>query len=341
MAWDGEALLDVAVERPGARDRVGDVVSGRVTTRRPAMAGAFVALDHGPEGLLPDSAGGAGRHDGDRLLVRVTRAAQGGKGPRLAAAEGPERLGPGAVARLAALYPEARIVVDDLAVFAALRPVSASRIDMVPRAFGDTLETLFEALRNSTTALPGGATLSVHPTPALVAIDLDLGAATADRRGKREAQSGANAALIPAIARQIRLRNLGGAIVVDLAGMPIRRRASLGPVFAAALAQDPTETRFLGFSALGLAEILRTRIHPPLHELLRGPHAAGLAGLRTLAREVAANPVRRPAMVTAPGVADALRADPVALADLARRAGRPLMLTSDQTMPPNAWQLEE
>ena len=76
-------------------------------------------------------------------------------------------------------------------------------------------------------------------------------------------------------------------------------------------------------------------------QLLRGPHAAGLAGLRTLAREVAANPVRRPAMVTAPGVADALRADPVALADLARRAGRPLMLTSDQTMPPNAWQLEE
>ncbi len=331
----------MAIERPGARDRVGDVVLGRVTTRRPAMAGAFIALDHGPEGFLPDSAGAAGRHDGDRLLVRVTRAAQGGKGPRLAASDGPEQLGPGAVARLAALYPRARITVDDLAVLALLRPAFGSRLDLVPRAFGDTLEALFEASRNPATALPGGATLSVHPTPALVAIDLDLGAATADRRGKREAQSGANAALIPAIARQIRLRNLGGAIVVDLAGMPIKRRAVLGPAFAAALAQDPTETRFLGFSALGLAEILRTRIHPPLHEVLSGPYAAGLVGLRTLAREIAANPARRPAMVAAPGVADALRADPVALADLARRAGRPLMLASDQAMPPNAWRLEE
>jgi hypothetical protein len=341
LAYDDSGLADVAIERPGARDRVGDVVPGRVTARRPAMAGAFVALDQGPDGFLPDSAGGAGVHDGDLLKVRVTRAAQSGKGPRLAAARDAALAdGPGAVARLAALHPTAAIAVDDAVVLATLRPAFAGRLELVARAFDDALEAAFEALHSASAALPGGAMLSVYPTPALVALDLDLGAGSNERRGKRDAQAGANVALIPAIAREIRLRNLGGAIVVDLAGMAMKRRAALGPAFAAALAADPTETRFLGFSALGLAEILRTRIHPPLHELLRGPHAAGLAGLRALAREIAANPARPPAMAAAANVADALHADSAALADLARRAGRPLMLTTDQSLPPNAWRLE-
>jgi len=43
-------------------------------------------------------------------------------------------------------------------------------------------------------------------------------------------QRDANRAAIPALARQVRLRNLGGAIVIDLAGMPIRRRAALAEV---------------------------------------------------------------------------------------------------------------
>ena len=77
-----------------------------------------------------------------------------------------------------------------------------------------------------------------------------------------------NRALLPALARQIRLRNLSGAILVDLAGLPARRRAALGPALAEALADDPARPRLLGFTALGLAEIVRPRVHPPLHELL-------------------------------------------------------------------------
>ena len=101
-----------------------------------------------------------------------------------------------------------------------------------------------------------------------------------------------NRALLPALARQIRLRNLSGAILVDLAGLPARRRAALGPALAEALAEDPLRPRLLGFTALGLAEIVRPRVHPPLHELLAGPHAAGLAALRAVAAAVAAAPGR-------------------------------------------------
>ena len=77
-------LLDYAIWRPGAPDGVGDVYQGRVIARVPAMAGAFVALE-GAEGFLPDSEGGAGLTEGDVLPVQVSRAAQGGKGPRLTA----------------------------------------------------------------------------------------------------------------------------------------------------------------------------------------------------------------------------------------------------------------
>ena len=101
------------------------------------------------------------------------------------------------------------------------------------------------------------------------------------------------------------------------------------------------QPRFLGFSALGLAEILRPRVHPPLHELLAGPHAAGLRALRALAAELAADPRRRPALAAAPDVAATLGRDAAALSDLANRAGQPLVLHADPALPPLGWRLME
>ncbi len=64
----------------------------------------------------------------------------------------------------------------------------------------------------------------IEPTAALVAIDVDMAAATAGRDAKQAKQEAANRAALPALARQIRLRNLSGAILVDLAGLSMRRR---------------------------------------------------------------------------------------------------------------------
>ncbi len=352
----GAELLDYALWRPGAPDGVGDLHRGRVIARVPAMAGAFVALNasdagDGREGFLPDSEGGAAATAGIVLGVRVTRAAQGGKGPRLSArldeqdrrlaGTGPPamlRRGAGAVDRLAGLYPDAPVQVDDPGLAAALRPALGERVALVLRAFDDELENAIEALAGSSVELRGGGRLHVHPTPGLVAIDLDAGGASAERRGKTAAQASFNRAAIPELARQIRLRNLSGAILVDLAGMPARRRVALGPELAVALAADPLRPRFLGFTALGLAEILRPRVHPPLHELLAGPHAAGLAALRRVAAEAAGAPDRMPVLIAAPAIVTALQSDPMALPDLARRTGRPLILRSDPALA--GWRLE-
>ena len=211
---------------------------------------------------------------------------------------------------------------------------------MVGAAFDADLAARIAALADPVVDLPGGARLSIHPTPALTAIDVDAGSATAARTPKAAAQLALNRVILPALATEIRLRNLSGAILVDLAGLPARRREALAPDLTAALADDPLHPHLLGFTRLGLAEIVRQRIHPPLHELLAGPHAAGLAALRQAASDIAADPGRPLALRAAPPIIAALDADPVALDDIFRRAGRKLRLRADPSMPATAWILE-
>ncbi len=343
-ATDAGGLVDYMIWRPGRPDGVGDVHRGRVTTMAPGMAGAFVALA-GADGFLPDSAGAAGRGVGDAIAVRIVRAAQGGKGPRLAAVDEPVepgppclvRRGPNPVMLLAARHP-GPVRVDDPAVAATLRLSLADRLVVGP-AWDENLHAAITALASPSAMLPGGLRASIEPTAALVAIDLDTAGSTAGRIAKPAKQDAANRAALPGLARQIRLRNLSGAILLDLAGLTRRRRQALADPLRAALAPDPLHPRLLGFTAGGLAEIHRARVHPPLHELLAGPHAAGLAALRHLAAD--ADPVRPPWLRAAPDVVSALESDPVALPALAHRLGRSLVLRSDPSLSPGRWAIEE
>ncbi len=334
VAIDADGPIDAAIDRPGARHRVGEVWRARLTAVLPAMAGAFCDLG-GVSGFLPDSAGAKGRSVGEVLGVRIVRAAQGGKGPRLTAADetplGPQGLvtpAPSALTRLAALHPDAMVTVN----VPALLPV-VPRARLAPDAAAE-VDAIFAALAEPDVNLPGGGALRIHPTPALTAIDIDTGPASASGGAKRGAQAEFNAALLPALARAIRLRNLSGGIVVDFAGMPARRRAALAEPLAAALAADPLHPRLLGFTALGFAEILRPRVEPPLSELLAGPHAAALAGLRAA---LAAGTHR---LRIAPDVATALEADAEAREAFAREAGVPISVASDPALPACRWSLD-
>lgn len=340
-------LVDYAIWRPGAPDGVGDVHRGRIIAHVQAMAGAFVAIA-GDDGFLPDSEGAAGRTEGEVLAVRVTRAAQGGKGPRLSGrvdGEVPDgsapallRRGPGALERLATEYPDGRVCIDDPGVAAGLRAVLGARMALVPAAFDDALEAEAAALVEPTVPLPSGGALHIQPTRALVAIDVDAGSRTADRQGKTRAQQDGNRAMLPELARQIRLRNLSGAILVDFAGLSPKRRAALAPELVAALRDDKLRPRLLGFTNLGLAEIVRPRVHPPLHELLAGPHAAGLVALRAMSREQAAKPAPQLALRAAPALLAAL--DDMAKADYQRLTGRALATRADPSLPADGWSLE-
>ncbi|HVY18371.1 MAG TPA: ribonuclease E/G [Rhodopila sp.] len=335
-----DTLIDYALWRPGAPDGVGDIVIGRVSAVMPAMAGAFLALPDA-EGFLPDSEGAKGLSVGSVLPVRIIRSAQGGKGPRLSARLPPDaqpRPGPNPVERMAVRYPGALVLTDDHAMAASL----GRGVRVVPDVLDEPILEAIEALGRPVVEIPGGGRLSIWPTPALVAIDVDS-AGTVDR-GFGSAQhrhTAFNRALLPALAAQIRLRDLSGAIVVDLAGMPAKRRSLLGADIVTALAEDRLNPRFLGFTALGLAEIVRPRVHLPLHELLSSPLAAGLAGLRAvLAGGGGTNPRAMPALRAHPAVVAALRGDPVALADFTRRTGCEVTLRSDPSMADRTWRLD-
>ncbi len=310
-------LTDFAIWRPGAPDGFGDVFAGRVSAHVPAMAGYFVALPEG-HGFLPESAARLG--EGDLVTVRVARAAQGGKGPRLALVDGaarpvaaPAKLleGDSPLLRLSAAYNGAPLEVDELSALPFLRRMFGTRVRHVAMGFAG-IEDQVAALAEPWADLSGGMRAGFFPTPGLTAIDLDGGSGTASRTRKDEAQFAANRDALPALARQIRLRNVSGAILIDLAGLAPKRRRALGPVLETALAGDPVGARLLGFSPSGLAEVTRARTSPPLHELLGSALGVGLAALRRLdrmMRDARGRPVLR---ASAPVLA-ALRSDRFAL----------------------------
>lgn len=265
----GDLLREFWLWDLAAPDGVGDIYTGRVDAVVPAMAGRFVSLG-AVNGFLPDSAGGKALPMGNYIAVQVTRAAQGDKGPRLAVADatagdrpGLLRQGPGPLLELAARYPAADIRVDDFALIARLRPALEGRIRHDAKAFDAILEDEVAGLAEPVAALPMGARMQVTAAPAAVMIDVDAGAAS------ETAPLALNLAIIPEICRQIVLRNLSGGILIDFAGMKAAARAKLAEPLKAALKQDFLKPEFLGFSHLGFAEIVRRRVRPPLHEVLR------------------------------------------------------------------------
>ncbi|NOG71697.1 ribonuclease [Roseicella sp. DB1501] len=349
-----ERLVAYHLERPGRPDGVGDLHRARVSALAPAMAGAFLAMAGGETGFLPESAVGAAKqpiarsvNEGQLLGVRVTRAAQGGKGPRLTArltpaeaarieaapAGGPALIarGPVAALRLARAHPEAVLRTDSAPLAARLRAVLGPARVALSHApvFDETIEAELDLLAGPEVPLPGGGRLLIHPTPALTAIDVDAGSAAGTR--DPQAQRRLNEAAVAEAARQIRLRNLAGAILLDLAGLTVKRRAALAGPLAAALAPDLL-ARLLGLGPLGLFEIQRQRVHPPLHELLGwpvSPLTQGLTALRCAVREAATRPGRRWALRAAPAVLAALEALPGALAEAEAALGTPLQRLTD------------
>ncbi len=298
------------------------------------MAGAFVKLPDEAFLAERDAEGGRLPPEGAVMAVRVTRAAQGGKGMRVSALgvphvpPGPVGLverGPDAALRFAASAPGAPVLTDDPAEAARLRAtLGHDRVRVAARAFDDAAEAEAEALGAPAAAIPGGVgRLLIHPLPALTAIDVDGGAAAASRQS--DALRDLNLRAIAECARQVELRHLAGPVVLDLAGLSHRGRRALETALRTAFAGDPL-CEVLGLGPLGLWELRRARVHAPLHEVLAGPLAVGLALLRRAARESEAAPHRALRLHASAAVLDALRALTGALDEYAARAGRALQM---------------
>lgn len=119
-----------------------------------------------------------------------------------------------------------------------------------------------DAVREARVPLEGGASMFVEPTRALVAVDVNTGNDTSLAAGIK-----ANIACARALPRALRLRGLGGQIVLDLAPMPKKDRRIFEDALRAAFRTDAIETALVGWTPLGHYELQRKRARPELREV--------------------------------------------------------------------------
>jgi ribonuclease E len=112
--------------------------------------------------------------------------------------------------------------------------------------------------------LPNGGSIVIEQTEALVAIDVNSGNFRADNNAEETAYQ-MNLLAAKEIARQLRLRDLGGVIVNDFIDMlDDRHRRGVEKALRDAVKRDRARTKILKISAFGLIEMTRQRIRPSL-----------------------------------------------------------------------------
>ena len=159
------------------------------------------------------------------------------------------------------------------------------------------IEEAIETALARSVALPGGGRLVFDRAEALTAIDIDAGGAKPTE---------VNRAAVAAIAAQVRLRAIGGQIVVDPIDQARHDRKALyrfADALAEAVAADPVPTQVLGVTRMGLVEMLRERRRPSLADLSHGPEAAALDALRRIVRDGLASGRCDGRLTVAPAVA--------------------------------------
>ena len=141
--------------------------------------------------------------------------------------------------------------------------------------------------------LPSGGYVIIEPTEALTVIDVNSGSFTKSQTS-RETVLWTNCEAAVEIARQVRLRNIAGVIVVDFIDMDTRRdQLQLLEHFNKALRSDKSRPQIAQLTELGLVELTRKRQGQSIYELFGRPCATcgGLGHLMHLPGESAGQPV--------------------------------------------------
>ena len=111
--------------------------------------------------------------------------------------------------------------------------------------------------------LPGGGRMTIEPTRALVAVDIDTGTDTSPAAGLK-----ATLAAARDLPRVLRLKGLGGQIVIDPAPLAKKDRRQVEQALTRAFRDGGIETALLGWTPGGLIELQRKRERLPLSEAL-------------------------------------------------------------------------
>ena len=231
-----------------------------VQTLRPAPPGGWILRAAAMGSSRVQIAEEASRLE--RIWKTISESADGATAPARV------HQGPDAAARLILDTPGVvEIRVEDADLRKALSAwIEATAPDMSDLVLGSPMDLREElpALLEPEVRLPRDGSIMIESTTALTAVDVNAGAASDVVQVNREAAR--------AVARQLRLRNIGGIVVVDFISMKRRdARNAVVDLFRGLLDEDPAHIRpARGLSGLGLFELARERRGSALADVMAG-----------------------------------------------------------------------
>jgi len=215
-------------------------------------------------------------------------------------------------------------------------------------------DEISKALR-SKVWLKSGGSIVINQTEALVAIDINTGKYVGKTARLEDTILKTNLDAIPEIVRQVRLRDLGGIIVIDFIDMDERKnRARVLAALEEALKQDRAPTKVLQFNDFGLVAITRKRVKQSLERTLSVPcpvcQATGMVkSPATVANEIYIE-VRKMRkhfdgsevlLRVNPETAKALKSNNAKwLTELEELAGKNVLVKSDATLHPEQFDIQ-
>src|SRR3989344_5883728 len=289
---DGQKLLDYEIEIEGREQRKGNIYKAVVTRVEPSLEACFVDYGEDRHGFLPFKEISRSYFtpgfspsqarinevikEGQELLVQVEKEERGNKGAALTTFVSlagryvvlmPNNPRGGGVSR--------RIETDDIYEQAQqfMAPVMPEHAPRVKRSRDDAalfsrfqIEHQIESAYARTVQLPSGGAIVIDHTEALVSVDVN--SARAIKGGDiEETATRTNLEAADEVARQMRLRDLGGLIVIDFIDMEeSKNRREVENRLRDALRQDRARVQFGTISKFGLMEMSRQRLKPALSE---------------------------------------------------------------------------
>ena len=270
--YEGRRLVELHVERDSQKSvpQSGDIYLARIANLEPSLNGAFVNLGGSHSGFLSFTNNQAMPKvtEGELLEVLVIRPPISGKEATLRYLKPAESGKPGPVEK-----------VD-------LKTRLSARFKGI--TFDEATVSVLDEATDRRIALKGGGAVTFDQTQALLAIDVDKG------QGKTALDVALAAAEL--IAKQIRLRGLGGLVVIDFPNLrQTRQRNQLFKAVERAFEGDPAIVKVAPLSRFGCVELTRSLDYPSLDSILNtrfGEPTAetqSLRALRQLVKEASEN----------------------------------------------------
>ena len=174
------------------------------------------------------------------------------------------------------------ILIDDKEIYSNVysflqreQPANLDKLQLyedkqLPLAKLYSIESVIQNALKERVWMKSGAYLVIQPTEALTVVDINTGKCIGKKKDDTVYMK-INMEAAKEVAKQIRLRNLSGIIVVDFINLDDKEKwEELINYFKGYLRKDPIQTVLVDVTKLQLVEITRKKVRKPLHESIRG-----------------------------------------------------------------------